>query len=216
MAHPLAIARQAGRTVLLVSALPTALFYVTMSAAGLAPAIAVTLGWYYGTLVLKAARKKPIVGAAMLGAALITTRAIVALSTGSAFIYFLQPVAGTVITAASLALTALAGRPLLERLAHDFVPVPAALTDRLRAAKYFHRASALWSLMYVGNAVGTVWLLTSNSLGSFLVLKTVLSPVLTGIAVGLSYFLLRRLLRREGVRLCFSHDDDAMSGRFCD
>lgn len=203
VAHPFAIARHAARTILLVSALPTALFYATMQAAGLAPAIAVTLGWYYGTLVLKAARKKPVMGAAMLGAALITTRSVVALSTGSAFVYFLQPVAGTVVTAASFALTALAGRPLLERLAHDFVPVPDALAEKLRAARYFHRASALWSVMYVVNAAGTVWLLTSNSLGSFLVLKTVLSPVLTGAAVGLSYLLLRGMLRREGVRLRF-------------
>ena len=34
-----------------------------------------------------------------------------------------------------------------------------------------------------------------------MVLKTVLSPVLTGVAIAARYLVLRRTLRREGVRL---------------
>ena len=51
------------------------------------------------------------------------------------------------------------------------------------------------------NAVGTVWLLTSSSLGAFLLMKTLLSPVLTGLAIAISYLLFRRMMHREGVRL---------------
>lgn len=191
----------AARTVLLVSIIPMAVFYLTLSVAGLATAVALTAGWYYAGLLIRVARHRPVMGAAMLGAGLMTVRAFVTFWTGSAFLFFLQPVAGTIATATALAVTALAGRPLLERLFHDFVPLPGPLTDRLRANRFFDYTSLIWSVVYLVNAAGTVWLLTNASLGGFLVLKTVLSPLLSGVAIGLSYLLFRVLMRREGVQI---------------
>jgi hypothetical protein len=199
--RPGAIAVHAGRTVLLTSVIPMALFYATMSLLGLRAAIMVTLGWYYAGLLRRLFTKRPVLGAAALGAGLMTVRAAVTFWTGSAFLYFLQPVAGTVATATALAVTATAGRPLLERLAQDFVPLPPALSERLRSSRFFAYTSALWALMYLVNAVGTVWLLTNSSLGGFLLLKTLLSPALTGATIGVSYLLFRALMHREGVRI---------------
>lgn len=201
VAHPSALARHAGKTVLVASLIPSALFYVTLQLAGLPAAIGAALGWYYTVLVVRHLRKRPVVGAAMLGAGLMSMRAVVALWTGSAYLYFLQPVAGTVATATSIAVTALAGRPLIERLVHDFVPVPEPLSERLNAARFFHRTSVLWTLTYVVNAVGTVWLLTNASLGSFVLIKSFMSPLLTSTAAAITFVLFRRLLRREGVSL---------------
>ena len=101
------------RTVLLASVLPMAAFYLALAAFGLPAAICVTLAWYFGGVAVRLLRRRPVVGAVLLGAGLMTLRAVVALWTGSAFVFFLQPVAGTVATATSFALTALAGRPLL-------------------------------------------------------------------------------------------------------
>ena len=84
---------------------------------------------------------------------------------------------------------------------HDFVPLPGPLAERLRANRFFDYTSLIWSVVYLVNAAGTVWLLTNASLGGFLVLKTVLSPVLTSVAVASSYLLFRALLRREGVQV---------------
>lgn len=201
VARPSTIAAHAGKTIMLASVLPMALFYATLSLAGLAAAIVATSVWYYAGVAIRWRRKHKIVGATALGAALMTVRAAVGLWTGSAFIFFLQPVACTVATATSFAVTALAGRPLFERLAHDFVPVPDALSDRLRAHRFFRSASLLWALMYAVNAVGTVWLLTTSSLGAFLLLKTLLSPALTGATLAVTGLLLHRLLRRENIRL---------------
>jgi hypothetical protein len=195
------IARRAGTTVLVASVLPMGVFYLTSVLAGLRAAVAVTVAWYYAGLLWRRARRKPVVAAAMLGAGLLTLRAVVMFWTGSAFLYFLQPVAGTIATAVAIAVTGLVGRPLLERLAHDFCPLPPALTDRLRASRFFRYASALWALTYAVNAVGTVWLLSNSSLGSFLLLKTVLSPVLTVFAVALTYALFRALMHRERVQI---------------
>ena len=201
MQAPAAIFRYAARTVLLSSVLPMAAFYLALIQFGLTAAISVTLAWYYGGVLMRLMRRRPVVGAMLLGAALMTIRAAVAIWTGSAFVFFLQPVAGTVVTATSFALTALAGRPLAERLAHDFVPVPAELSHRLRANQFFNYASFMWALVYGINAAGTVWLLVSSSLSSFMLMKTLLSPVLTGFAIAATYLVLRRMLRREGVHL---------------
>jgi len=199
MASPSAIARRAGRTLLLASVIPMSLFYSVLSFVGLSVAIGATVAWYYICLLARLVRRKPVVGATVLGAALMSVRAIVAFWTGSAYLYFLQPIAGTIATATALTVTALAGRPLLERLAHDFLPLPPALTERLHATRYFRYTSALWSLMYVLNAVGTLWLLSRSSIGAFLLIKTLMSPVLTGTTIVISYLLFKRLMRRENV-----------------
>lgn len=201
MGCPRAIAMHAGRTLLVASIIPMGLFYAALSVLGLRAAIITTLAWYYAGILRRLFTRRPLLGAAALGAGLMTVRAAVTFWTGSAFLYFLQPVAGTVATATALAVTAIAGRPLLERLTHDFVPMPPALSARLRATKFFALTSALWATMYLVNAVGTVWLLTNSSLGGFLLLKTLLSPTLTGATVGVSYLLLRWILRRDGVRI---------------
>lgn len=195
------IVRRAGSTVLIASVIPMGVFYLVLAVAGLRPAVGVTMAWYYGGLLLRVLQKRPVLGASLLGAGLITLRTVVAFWTGSTYLYFLQPVAGTVLTATSLAVTGLAGRPLLERLAHDFCPIPVPLGDRLRANGFFRHASWVWAVMYFGNAAGTVWLLTSSSLGGFLILKTLMSPVLTGLALGASYLLLRRVMGRDGLQI---------------
>jgi intracellular septation protein A len=187
------------------SVFPMVVFYLTYAWAGLRAAVVVTIAWYYAGLLWRLARRKPVLSAALLGAGLLTLRGVVMLWTGNAFLYFLQPVAGTVGTATAIAVTALAGRPLLERLAHDFVPLPPALTERLRANRFFRYASALWALTYLVNAVGTVWLLSNASLGGFMLLKTLMSPVLTVLSVVLTFALFRLLMRRERVQIRWGH-----------
>jgi intracellular septation protein A len=195
------IIRKAGSTILVASLLPAAVFYVTFSLTSLRVAVAVTLAWYYAGLLWTHARGKPLLAAAMLGAGLLTLRAVLAFWTNSSFLYFLQPVAGTVATATAFAVTALAGRPVLDRLVHEFCPLPAALSTRLRANHYFRWVSVVWTLAYLVNAVGTVWLLSTASLGGFLMLRAVLSPLLVTVAVIASYVLFRVMMRHENVHL---------------
>ena len=195
------IVRKAGSTILVASLLPAAVFYLTLSLTSLRVAVAVTLAWYYAGLLWTHARGKPLLAAAMLGAGLLTLRTVLAFWTNSSFLYFLQPVAGTVATATAFAVTALAGRPVLDRLVHEFCPLPDALSTRLRANHYFRWVSVVWTLAYLVNAVGTVWLLSTASLGGFLMLRAVLSPLLVTVAVIASYLLFRWMMRNEDVHL---------------
>ncbi|MCW2645441.1 MAG: hypothetical protein JWP07_1550, partial [Pseudonocardiales bacterium] len=61
--------------------------------------------------------------------------------------------------------------------------------------------SVVWTLAYLVNAVGTVWLLSTASLGGFLMLRAVLSPLLVTVAVVASYVLFRVMMRNEDVHL---------------
>jgi uncharacterized membrane protein len=196
-----AIVRKAGSTILIASLLPAAVFYVTLTLSSLRVAVAVTLGWYYAGLLWSHLRGRPVLAAAMLGAGLLTLRAVVTFWTNSSFLYFLQPVAGTIATATAFAVTALAGRPLLDRLVHEFCPLPAALSSRLRANHYFRWVSLVWTLAYLINAAGTVYLLSTASLGGFLMFRAVLSPLLVTMTVIASYVLFRVMMRREGVHV---------------
>lgn len=184
---------------MVVSILPMAVFYLTMTLTNVTCAVGATLGWYYCGMFARVIRRTPILGASVLAAVLLSVRAVVMFCTGSAFVYFLQPIAGTVATATIIAATALAAHPIMDRLAHDFCPLPEPVSERLRAVSYFRYLSVLWAAVYFVNAAGTLWLLTNASLGGFLILKTVLSPMLTGTAALLSYILFRVMMRREGV-----------------
>lgn len=196
-----AIARRAGSTILTASLLPAAVFYVALSLGSLRVAVAVTLVWYYAGLLWTHVRGKPVLAAAMLGAGLLTLRAVVTFWTNSSFLYFLQPVAGTIATATAFSVTALAGRPLLDKLVHEFCPLPDALSHRLRANHYFRWVSVVWTFAYLVNAAGTVYLLSTASIGGFLMFRAVLSPLLVTTTVIASYVLFRVMMRNEGVHL---------------
>jgi hypothetical protein len=199
------IAKHASTTVLMVSLLPMAVFYTSLSLFGLRAAVLATVGWYYAGLLLKVVRRKPVVGAALVGAGLLSIRTVITFLTGSAFIYFVQPVAGTVAVATAFAATALVGRPILDRLAHEFCPFPDDLSTRLRNARFFSRLSVVWSLVYFINAAGTMWLLINSSLTGFILLKSVLSPALVIAAVVVSYLVFRVTTRHQNIVIRWRH-----------
>jgi uncharacterized membrane protein len=198
MPHWRLLVRQALTTLLMVSLIPMALFAAVHAVAGLRAAVVTVAGWYYAGLLVRFVRRQPVVGVAALAALLLTVRTAVTFVTSSATIYFLQPVIGTVVTATAFTTTALAGKPIIDRLAHDFCPLPPELSDRLRQRRFFSSVSMVWATTYFVNAATTIWLLTSASVNGFMMIKSVMSPALTTVAVVASYLLFRRLARREG------------------
>ena len=195
------IVRKVFTTLALVSALPMAVFYTALSIYGLRAAALATVSVYYGALLVKVLRRQPILAAALLTAGLLSIRTVVIFLTGSAFIYFLQPVAGTAALATVIAASALAGRPVLDRLAHEFCPFPAELSAHRRQQRFFSRLSAVWAVTYLINAVGTIWLLRSMSVGGFVVLKSVLGPALTITAVAASLLYFHLAMRNQDVHI---------------
>jgi hypothetical protein len=199
------IVRHAAARMFLVTLLPMAVFYATLSLFGLRTAAVVTAFLYYAALLGRVVRKKPILAAALLAAGLLSLRTVVVFCTGSAFLYFIQPVIGTVAVATVFAASAIAGRPVLDRLAHDFCEFPEELSTQLRQARFFTVLSVVWAATYTVNAIGTLWLLTSASLNGFILFKSVLGPVITLAAAGASYVAFVLSVRRQNISIRWAH-----------
>jgi hypothetical protein len=199
------ILRQVLQRVVLVSLLPMGCFYTLLNLFGLRAAAIGTAGLYYGGLLARLMRRQPVLAAALFTAGLLTLRTVIVFCTGSAFVYFLQPVMGTVAVATAFAASALVGRPVLDRLTHDYCPLSAELSSELRRARFFDWLSLVWAATYGVNAAGTVWLLTTASLNGFLVIKAVAGPVITLAAAITSFLLFRATMRRQQVRLRWAH-----------
>lgn len=210
------IVRHAATRLFLVTLLPMATFYWTLSMFGLRAAAVVTASLYYAALLSRVVRKKPVLAAGLLAAGLLSLRTVVVFCTGSAFLYFVQPVIGTLAVATLFAATAIAGRPVLDRLAHDFCAFPAELSAHLRQGRFFNRLSVVWATTYAINAVGTVWLLTNASLNGFILFKSVLGPTITVAAAAVSHLVFVLTVRGQNITIRWAHHEPWSAARRVD
>ncbi|MHB8593855.1 MAG: VC0807 family protein, partial [Acidimicrobiales bacterium] len=183
---------------------PGALFYLVLVLAGFRGALIAALAWSYLAAARRIVRRERLPGLLVLGIVLVSLRTVIAFVTGSAFVYFIQPTAGTFLVALVFLATAMAGRPLIQRLAHDFCPIDPELLARPFLRKFFLRLSLLWCAVLTTNAGCVLWLLLRSSVRSFVLERTVVSLVLTagGIVVSSLWFI--RAMREHGIAVCFS------------
>jgi hypothetical protein len=198
-----AFARHAVPHLVEATFLPLVLFYVAIWTVGVWGALGAALVWSYGALLRRAVTRRRIPGVLAIGTMLLTVRTVISIASGSVFIYFLQPTLGTVAVAGAFLLSVPAGRPLAERLAADFLPIPPELLARPYMRRFFVRISLLWALVNLSNAAVTLWLLVSQPLSTFVVAKTFVSLIATGSAIALSTLWFRRSMRRNGVEVRF-------------
>ena len=76
--------------------------------------------------------KERLPGVLVIAALGLTARSVVALASGSSglFVYFLQPSLATALVGGAFLFSVPLGRPLAEKLAHDFVPMPPVVFQR--------------------------------------------------------------------------------------
>jgi hypothetical protein len=193
--HLAALARHATPALLEATLIPLGLFYGGLHLFGLWGALLAALVWSYTALLRRLVTGRRVSGMLVLGIVGLTARTALALATGSAFLYFLQPTVGTGLVAGVFLGSVLLGRPLALRLATDFLPLPEALLARHGVRRFFQRVSLLWAAAFLANAGISLWLLVSQSLATFLWSRTVASLALTGLAVAVSTWWFRRSVR---------------------
>jgi hypothetical protein len=191
------LARHALPHLIEATVIPLGLFYAGLKLWSLWGALLATLVWSYTALLRRLVMGRRVPGTLLLGALTLTGRTALALATGSAFLYFLQPTLGTALLAAAFAGSVLLGRPLALRLAADFVPLPATLLANARVRRFFLRISLLWSFVFLANTAISLWLLLNQSLVTFLWARALASLILTGGAIAVSTLAFRRCLRRS-------------------
>ena len=177
---------------------PLVLFYSVLLLAGFRGALVAALAWSYlalGRRIWRAERVSTLLG---LGALLLTVRTVVSFVTGSAFIYFAQPLLGTVLIALALLGSAFLGRPFTQRFAHDFCPIDPELIARPHVRQFFVRISVMWAAVLLINVGMVLWLLVSSSLRSFVLERTAVTWGLTAAAIFSSVVGFTTMMRSHG------------------
>lgn len=194
-----AMLRHAAPRVVEGTLLPVGVFLLGLRFLGVAGAIVAGLGFVYAAIGWRVATGRRVPGLLLLGALTLTTRSILTLLTGSVFLFFLQPTLGTVLVATAFLLSVPARRPLAARIARDFCPIPPELADHAPVQRFFTQISLLWAVAQLTNAVLTIWLLLTESVGSFVVTRSIVSLCLSALTVTLSILWFRRSLREHVV-----------------
>lgn len=162
---------------------PTLLCYLGILTVGLAWGVVAAALWTAGAIGVRVARGRRVTGLLVLSATGLVVRIAIYALSGSAFVYFLQPIARTVVTAALFALSALAGRPLVARFAGDFCTFDDEVGRRPAITALFRRLTYLWAgaqvliasvnltllltvpvSVFLGTAAGAAWVVIGGCL----------------------------------------------------
>jgi len=181
--------------------IPTVMFLVLLHLAGIRAAALASLGWSLLALGRRLLFRRRVSALLLLALVGLVGRTIAVLVSGSALIYFLQPIATTAVVGFVFLGSALTGSPLAHRLSGDFCPLPASVTDRPRVRNLFRGLTLLWAAVNLGNASVTLWLLCTQSLGTFVALKSATAMTVTWSAVALTVTWSVRVAQREGLRV---------------
>jgi intracellular septation protein A len=189
------LARHALPRVIEGAVIPTLLFVTLLRFGGQTWAIGGALVWSTLVIVTRLSFGRRVPTIVFLGLGALGLRTALALAAHSSFVYFLQPTVGTATVGIVFLASALAGKPLVLRLARDFCPLPDDVMAHGHLRRFFLGISVLWGVVQLLNAGLTLYLLLSQSLGTFVVLRTTMANTLTVAAIAISVLWFRRITR---------------------
>jgi hypothetical protein len=193
------VLRRVGLSLTVACAIPAALFLVSYELLGVWPAILGALAWSYGAIGWRALTGRRTSGLLVLTAVVLTARTAVALVAQSTFFYFLQPIITDSVVAAAFLLSLTTARPMVARLAGDFYPMDTELSLRPRIRRLFWHLTALWAVVCLAKAVTMFWALSSLSLDTFVMVKSISMPASNLVAVVVTVGAAVLVGRREGL-----------------
>lgn len=194
-----AVIRRVGLSLLIACAVPATVFYLCLRLEGVWVAIFAALAWSYGAIAWRAITRRRTSGLLILTAVVMTARTLVALATDSTYLYFLQPIISDGLIGLTFLVTMGTARPMVARLAGDFYPMDDELHVRPRIRRLFWYLTLGWAMLCIGKATMTLWLLESQSLETFVLVKSLSVLVLNGLAVAATIGAAVLVARREGL-----------------
>lgn len=195
----LTVVRRVSMSLLIAVAVPAALFYGVFVLAGVWAAIIAALVWSYGAIAWRAVTGRRTSGLLILAAILLTVRTALSVAADSAWLYFLQPVISDGLVATLFLLSLTSARPMVARLAGDFYPMDHDLAMRPRIRRLFWHLTVLWAVLGLGKATMTLWLLQSQSLETFVLVKSISMLAINVFAAFATVGLAAVVARKEGL-----------------
>jgi hypothetical protein len=196
-----ALARHALPNLVEATVVPLLVFYAALWLVGVWGGLVGALVWSYTATARRLVMGRPVPGLLVLGVVGLTARTVVAALSGSVFVYFLQPTLTTVFIAGVFLASVPAGRPIAQRLAGDFCPLPATFIGSPPVRRFFARITVLWAFVQLTNAAVSIWLLITQPVGTYVLARSVTSWGLTLAAVGLSTLYFKLSMRNHGIAI---------------
>ena len=181
------------------SVIPTALFYCFLTFVGARAAFVAALTWCYTALVWRLVRQRTVHPLLLLAATGITVRTAVAMWSGSAFVYFAQPIVVSVVTASVFLVSVAIRRPLVRKLAAQFWPLTPDMLEHPAVGRLFRRLTVLWAGVNLTIAATTMTLLLVLPIALFVVVKQFATLGITAAGIVLTVDWSVRLARRENL-----------------
>ncbi len=193
------VVRHLGEAVII----PLGLFYTIVVNLGLDIALLAALGWALLAVLVRLVRgsRPPVL--LLVGTGMAVIQAGITFAANSATVYFLQPTVATYAFGAALLVTLPWDRPLIQRLAHDFCPLPEDVVGTTHLRRFFQRLSALWGVVLMVNASLTLGLLLTFSTSWSVPLAALASLPVFAAGLALSYVWFRHSLRAGGFQLAW-------------
>ncbi len=199
-----AIVRHAWPTIIIGKVIPVVLFLVCFTWIGVTSAILVALGWSLGVVAYQRIRGQRIAGLVLMSVIGNTAKTIVALLTGSLFVYFVQPTISTTLIGIAFLVSVPLGFPMAEKLICDFCPFDEDTAGNPELSRFFSTASILWAITSLLNGAVTLYLLMTQSVTGFVILKSFLGPATTGLTIVVGLLLFRTRMERAGVNVVYA------------
>ncbi len=195
----LAVVKRVSLSLLIAVIVPAVLFYGVFVLAGVWTAIAAALVWSYGAIAWRALTRRRASGLLILAALLLTGRTALSVMADSTWLYFLQPIISDGVVAALFLLSLASTRPMVARLAGDFYPMDHELAARPRVRRLFRHLTLLWAVLGLAKATMTLWLLQSQSLETFVLVKSITVTGVNVLAAVATIGLASLVARKEGL-----------------
>lgn len=192
-------ARRTAVSITVGCVVPAVAFYAAYTTLGVWPAIGVAMVWTYGALAWRRLTGRPISGLLVIVAGVLTLRTVVACIAGSPYLYFLQPVMTDFAIGAVFLLSLFTARPLVARLAPDFYPMCEDVSCRPAIRRLFLWLTGMWGVVCVTKAVVMFWLLSTMSLDTFVLIRSISIPSANGLTVLATVLIAVSVARREGL-----------------
>jgi len=193
------VIQRVSMSLLVAVAVPAVTFYGFFVLFGVWTAIIAALVWTYGAIAWRALTRRRTSGLLILTAILMTGRTALALVADSTWLYFLQPIISDGIVATAFLLSLASARPMVARLAGDFYPMDHELALRPRIRRLFRNLTILWAVLGLLKASMTLWLLQSQSLETFILVKSVSMLLINTLAAFATVALAALVARKEGL-----------------
>lgn len=143
------IARRGAWLLLETVLIPMALLYVTLRLWGPTAGLSSVLAWRLGFTVGRVIIGHRVPATVVLTTAIFCARAVVSLCFASVALYLWQPVIMSAVLGLVFVGTAMAGRPVTDKLARDVVTLPSVLRDDERVQRIFVEVSVLLGAVQV-------------------------------------------------------------------